>query len=66
MNVFLCKADHRVLDVLLFGVKFHGHHHLLLLGGKGGQVVVGLHGEEGRGWQVLLLLDILIPAEKET
>ena len=66
MNVFLCKADHRVLDVFLFGVKFHGHHHLLLLGGKGGQVVVGLHGEEGRGWQVLLLLDILIPAEKET
>ena len=55
-----------MLDVLLFGVKFHGHHHLLLLGGKGGQVVVGLHGEEGRGWQVLLLLDILIPAEKET
>ena len=64
VNVFLCKADHCVLDILLFGVEFHGHQHLLFLGGKGGQVLVGLHGEESRGWQVLLLLNILIPEEE--
>ena len=64
VDVLLCKADHRVLDVLLLGVKLHGHHHLLLLGGEGGQVVVGLHGEEGGGREVVLVLNILVPAKK--
>ena len=64
VDVLLRKADHRVLDVLLLGVKLHGHHHLLLLGGQGGQVVVGLHGEEGGDWEVVLVLNILVPAKK--